>query len=170
MNFSFVKIIFSKTVISGNSTYIYLLFVFISIHYLRQRTYYYFQKTNHFQRSTSFKLLILWNGKLLHTSLHTYVHIYDSNLLLVFVERRRNRSVKEIFYVHLSSSWYLSPSTKLKNIVKMVKLSAVACALLAASGASAYSVNRSSIRSLGSKSVGSSASRKVDASMKMEGK
>ena len=52
----------------------------------------------------------------------------------------------------------------------MVKLSAVACALLAASGASAYSVNRSSIRSLGSKSVGSSASRKVDASMKMEGK
>jgi len=50
----------------------------------------------------------------------------------------------------------------------MVKLSAVACALLAASGASAYSVNRSSIRSLGSKSVGASASRKVDASMKME--
>jgi len=49
-----------------------------------------------------------------------------------------------------------------------VKLSAVACALLAASGASAYSVNRSSIRSLGSKSVASSASRKVDASMKME--
>mmetsp|Transcript_11799 Transcript_11799/g.11330 ORF Transcript_11799/g.11330 Transcript_11799/m.11330 type:complete len:250 (-) Transcript_11799:305-1054(-) len=50
----------------------------------------------------------------------------------------------------------------------MVKVSAVACALLAASSASAYSVNRSSIRSLGGKSLGNSASRKVDASMKME--
>jgi len=50
----------------------------------------------------------------------------------------------------------------------MVKITSVACALLVASGADAYSVNRSSIRSLGSKSVGTTASRRVEASMKME--
>lgn len=51
----------------------------------------------------------------------------------------------------------------------MVKVTA-ACVLIAAGGASAYSVpNRSTLRSLGSKSMPVSSSRKVEASMKMEG-
>eukprot|EP00567_Pseudictyota_dubia_P011646 CAMPEP_0197449758 /NCGR_PEP_ID=MMETSP1175-20131217/22831_1 /TAXON_ID=1003142 /ORGANISM="Triceratium dubium, Strain CCMP147" /LENGTH=247 /DNA_ID=CAMNT_0042981983 /DNA_START=17 /DNA_END=760 /DNA_ORIENTATION=- len=50
----------------------------------------------------------------------------------------------------------------------MVKVSAVACAALAVSGASAYSVNRSTIRTLGQKSVGGGSGRRVGASMKME--
>jgi len=48
-----------------------------------------------------------------------------------------------------------------------VKLSVLACALLA-SGASAYSVSRSQIRSLGQRSVGASSGRTVGASIKME--
>jgi hypothetical protein len=50
----------------------------------------------------------------------------------------------------------------------MVKVTAAACALLVAGNASAYSVNRSSLRSLGSKSIPTTTSRRVDASMKME--
>jgi len=51
----------------------------------------------------------------------------------------------------------------------MVKVSAVVFAALAVSGASAYSVNRSTIRSLGQKSLGSSSGgRRVGASMRME--
>mmetsp|Transcript_15170 Transcript_15170/g.20697 ORF Transcript_15170/g.20697 Transcript_15170/m.20697 type:complete len:249 (-) Transcript_15170:210-956(-) len=49
----------------------------------------------------------------------------------------------------------------------MVKLSVLACALLA-SGASAYSVSRSQIRNLGQKSFAPSSGRKHTASMKME--
>lgn len=49
-----------------------------------------------------------------------------------------------------------------------MKISA-ALAFAAVGGASAYSVNRSTIRSLGSKSVGTSARRNVGASIKMEG-
>lgn len=51
----------------------------------------------------------------------------------------------------------------------MVKVSSVACAALAVSGASAYSANRSTIRSLGQKAVGASSSSRVgQASLKME--
>mmetsp|Transcript_6147 Transcript_6147/g.10922 ORF Transcript_6147/g.10922 Transcript_6147/m.10922 type:complete len:250 (+) Transcript_6147:80-829(+) len=50
-----------------------------------------------------------------------------------------------------------------------MKVSAAACVLLAASGASAYSTpSRGSIRQLGQKSVSTSGPRKVGASMKME--
>ena len=52
----------------------------------------------------------------------------------------------------------------------MVKISAAACVLLAAGSASAYSVpNRSTLRSMGTKSIPTSSSRRVGASMKMEG-
>jgi len=51
----------------------------------------------------------------------------------------------------------------------MVKITAAACALLAAGSASAYSVpNRNSLRSMGTKSIPTSSSRRVGASMKME--
>ena len=53
----------------------------------------------------------------------------------------------------------------------MVKITAAACALLVAGSASAYTApNRSALRSLGTKSMPTTASRKVTASMKMEGK
>lgn len=52
----------------------------------------------------------------------------------------------------------------------MVKVT-TACVLIAAGGASAYSIpSRSTLRSLGSKSMPVNSSRKVEASMKMEGK
>jgi len=51
----------------------------------------------------------------------------------------------------------------------MVKITAAACALLVAGSASAYTVpSRSSLRNLGSKSIPTTSSRKVNASMKME--
>jgi len=50
-----------------------------------------------------------------------------------------------------------------------VKITAAACALLVAGSASAYTApNRSALRSLGTKSMPTTASRKVTASMKME--
>jgi len=51
----------------------------------------------------------------------------------------------------------------------MVKITAAACVLLAAGSASAYSTpSRSTLRSLGTKSIPTTSSRKVGASMKME--
>merc|ERR1719384_878061 len=51
----------------------------------------------------------------------------------------------------------------------MIKIFTVACALLSAGCVSGYSVaTRSSLRALGTKSIPTSSSRKVGASMKME--
>ena len=52
----------------------------------------------------------------------------------------------------------------------MVKISSAACVLLAAGSANAYSTtSRSTLRSLGSKSIPVQTSRRTDANLKMEG-
>lgn len=52
----------------------------------------------------------------------------------------------------------------------MVKVSAAACALLAVGSVNAYSTpSRSTLRSLGSKSIPVQTSRRSDANLKMEG-
>lgn len=56
------------------------------------------------------------------------------------------------------------------NTIKMVKFTATACALLAVGCADAYSTpSRASLRSMGTKSIPTASSRRVGASMKMEG-
>ena len=52
----------------------------------------------------------------------------------------------------------------------MVKISSAACVLLAVGSANAYSTtSRSTLRSLGSKSIPAQTSRRTDANLKMEG-
>ena len=58
-----------------------------------------------------------------------------------------------------------------QRIIKMVKISSAACVLLAAGSANAYSVSRASLRSMGTKSMPVTTSRRTDSrdTMKMEG-
>ena len=52
----------------------------------------------------------------------------------------------------------------------MVKITGTACALLAVGSASAYSTpSRATLRSMGTKTIPTTSSRRVGASMKMEG-
>jgi hypothetical protein len=75
------------------------------------------------------------------------------------METQRNRKVLAI-----------ASTLNNQKIIKMVKISAAACVLLVTGSANAYSTpSRSSLRSMGTKRIPVTASRRSEANLKMEG-